>query len=174
MSALKTCKYCGKLITGRQSVKCLSCLLVQTNANIDRLSQGGVVRDLTGKLVMALGEPPKVVGKSDVLSASHNASNKTVKKIGVKSHVPNARILRGLSNPRDIFTHKNSSIPKTYIFCSICNIQVDPAIVTEHNMQIHGISPQQFKKLRSWAVSKQTAWVSVFSGGLPSLGKRSR
>ena len=174
MSALKTCKYCGKLFTGKQSVKCLSCLLVQTNANIDRLSQRIVVEDLTGKLVMAHSEPFKVVRKADAPSASNKVSNQTVKKGSTKAHVADAQILRRLSNPQNIFTPSNSPSTKTYIFCPICEMQMEPILVTDHNREIHGISPQQFKKSRHWTVSKKTAWVSVISGGLPSLGKRSR
>ena len=65
---------------------------------------------------------------------------------------------------------KNPKKPKVYV-CPLCEATIPKGGVLQHKKTVHG---EQMIAPTPAQVNKKGVWVSLVSGGLPSLGKRSR
>ena len=192
MSAIKTCQQCGGLYTGDTPL-CAGCYFARF-APADTQTTSGSVPSLSRaerralernglKAAKRTRQQPFIVTSVSDSSSSHKPERpKKQKKPKAPRPAP-----RSLANqrtavnaapivpvPRPTSTGPQPRIvpsPEVGTICPLCGMRVPPRQLLEHKQRVHGEktvvpSPAQ--------PHKENQWVSIVSGGLPSLGKNSR
>ena len=167
MSAIKKCTKCASLYTGSTSV-CTNCYFssLATNAQLSEFAQLEP-RNRTERRALQAQLINTAHLNSIKLPSIEKPSSKKVKR-SAKNAGKNQK-----SQPGSISKapEKKRWIGPPGVTCPLCGQVVVPGQILAHKQQLHGEravvpSPTQ--------PHKDNQWVSVYSGGLPSLGKNSR
>lgn len=153
-----TCKICRRSFDGTSCELCFECLASSTRAALAGLGSSSSPFPAT-TLPALKGCLPKLQSKVPESRANKSASKKMVKALSTQKkplYGEDARNARRDSRAQPIK-------------CGICGKLVSPGEVTAHKLAQHGERPGVAFKSQS---KRHSVWISVVSGGLPSLGKR--
>lgn len=175
-----SCNGCGRTFEGATQELCFACLATRTRLSLKALGSrsGPMAFQLLGQHVPRAR--PNTGKRSSAIQVEAKAEVKAKDSKATKSRKPPKaeQARRGPVQPRSnerLFgedaraaRQKSRELP---VLCGICGVPVGPADVAAHKLSEHGEKPGvAFKNRRPPRPGRQ--WVSVVSGGLPSLGKR--
>jgi hypothetical protein len=146
------CSGCGAEFTSSHSVYCIPCMFVRSATRNEKPSDGGDTRRLKEE---SRKEPKTYLkpnsGDRDGLTRRHRKLT-FKKKAQVQAKASDLPISKG-------------------VVCPLCDRRIPPGEMLDHKASSHG----EAKVVPSPAQPhKKDQWVSVYQGGLPSLGKNSR
>ena len=186
LSAIKKCNSCGRLFTGEGALLCLACLLTDQNGQIKRLA---VVPELSRSERRALKKKVEREQKAAVQRnfpplSVRESNQRTAKRLIDGSHREDGRFAPQVNNQESAQHHpryeksrshsRSSNEPRKNnlpVACPLCGLNIAPGEMLKHKSKVHGeleVVPSPAKPINT------NQWVSVYQGGLPSLGKGSR
>ena len=179
MNLTNTCLSCGTQFTSQQSSRCLRCILKNcVGSNAEQQSR---IEDSVQKRRAAV--PPSAASQPFPSTRGSNPNEGTSKAFLAWQAKQSQRLL--LSQPkaqpaqhRQLFPAGSSPwrapriismFPPRGALCVLCGTRVPDML--QHKYAAHGEEPV----VRSPATArKDRRWLTIVSGGLPSLGKRSK
>ena len=165
---------------------CLACLLTDQNGQIKRLA---VVPELSRSERRAL---KKKVERAQKAAAPRNcppvpvreSSQHTAKRLSDGSHREDERFAPQVTSLESAQHHPRFETSRSHsrlsnesrknnlpVACPLCGLNIAPGEMLKHKSKVHGeleVVPSPAKPINT------NQWVSVYQGGLPSLGKGSR
>ena len=178
MSAIKTCDRCGRLYTGRTSC-CLSCVIamhspVETSLFEPIPKNRAERRELDRKSAKAGAKNGAAHGAAVRQNGSRSSERQCNEIAVAPSRTFSVAVVRkaqaSQDHPLNASDKPNFKVKKGLI-CPLCGNRVAFRKILDHKELLHGeqkILPSPVQPHR------KGQWVSVVSGGLPSLGKNSR
>jgi len=167
MSAIKNCTKCTSLYTGSTPV-CANCYFSSLATKTQSVESSQLEpksraerRALEARLI-------NISQRNSIeLQPTKKPRSKKV-KLSAKNTDKNREPQSGLISKT---TNKNHWLGPPGVICPLCGQIVIPGQILAHKQQLHGeraVVPSPAQPRRD------NQWVSVYSGGLPSLGKNSR
>ena len=195
MSAIKTCKQCGGLYTGGTPL-CAGCYFAsfapaaipdcsapeKTMSRAERRTlekeQAKAARRTanqrpTNNEAAVESERPLPGPRRPPKAGSPPASRRTPSPRSNQHPAIKAAPAIPLANTEGAAARspRRAPTPETGTVCPLCGVRVPPRQMLEHKQRIHGETPVVPSPAQPY---RDNQWVSVVSGGLPSLGKNSR
>ena len=179
MQLNNTCVACGAEFSSQQSTRCLRCML-KNFAGADTKVRPKVER--AGQILQAtVPLPPNPTSQASPPSGGSNTSQGTSKAFLAWQAKQSQRALP--TAPKPVIVQQRTKYPTGSSpwrpprivsmplgsVCALCGNRVSNML--QHKYEVHGEEPV----VRSPATARKVRrWVTIVSGGLPSLGKRSR
>lgn len=159
MSTIKNCIKCGRLYTGSEMQHCISCAM--TGALTKHSAQKPAATNRAARRAAASKNTKHTNAKSAPSTQNPQTSAKPTHQ---KTRTPN-------TSQRYYTIDSNQATPHPGVICILCGIRVRSGDMLTHKEKTHG----EKRIVPSPELPHQKGrWVSICSGGLPSLGKRSK
>jgi hypothetical protein len=169
MSAIKTCERCGGLYTGSTPI-CAGCYFASLPKSINGMSP-------LAPAPLSRAER-RALKRNRSKEESRNASQDqpifelaTRTDLHTRDNEPKDATRPRRQSPHGKPKGSKKSPSKAGTVCPLCGLRIPPRQILEHKHRVHGEAQVVPSPIQP---RKENQWVSMVSGGLPSLGKNSR
>ena len=173
MVSSRKCSGCGIDFFSAHAVRCLSCMVlhIETSKTEEVAAEKAALQRRAAEAAKIYESKRKKAAESEKIRQAKEKTNAS--RLPDKNSKP--KYPGGSLNKAAVAVSEPTIYKVTYKTigntCVLCGANIAPFQMLKHKQDLHGetaITPSPAKPI------KTGQWVSVYSGGLPSLGKRSR